>query len=92
MSDPPLTWPYRALQQPPLCDREFRHHARTQRPRPVLLPRALLGAELRHAREKSGLSQEELGARLFVTLSFIGQLESGTRRMQPETPACWTTS
>ncbi|MFG3131317.1 Scr1 family TA system antitoxin-like transcriptional regulator [Streptomyces tendae] len=51
---------------------------------PSSSPRALLGAELRHAREKSGLSQEDLGARLYVSGSFIGQLESGTRRMQPE--------
>ncbi|MEU4493167.1 helix-turn-helix transcriptional regulator [Streptomyces sp. NBC_00210] len=51
---------------------------------PSSSPRALLGAELRHAREKVGLTQEELGAPLFVSGSFIGQLEAGTRRMQPE--------
>ncbi|WP_369390109.1 helix-turn-helix domain-containing protein [Streptomyces sp. CG1] len=51
---------------------------------PSSSPRALLGAELRHARERTGWSQEELGRRLFVSGSFIGQLESGTRRMRPE--------
>jgi transcriptional regulator with XRE-family HTH domain len=51
---------------------------------PSSSPRALLGAELRHAREKAGLSQEYVGQRLFVSGTFIGQLESGTRRMMPE--------
>ncbi|MFH0519263.1 Scr1 family TA system antitoxin-like transcriptional regulator [Streptomyces sp. M41] len=51
---------------------------------PSSSPRALLGAELRHAREKAGLSQEQLGQRLFASGSFVGQLEAGTRRIQPE--------
>ncbi|MYV39772.1 helix-turn-helix domain-containing protein [Streptomyces sp. SID1328] len=51
---------------------------------PSSSPRAMIGAELRHARERKGLSQEQLGHVLFVSGSFIGQLEAGTRRMQPE--------
>ncbi|MFD3519339.1 helix-turn-helix domain-containing protein [Streptomyces sp. NPDC058653] len=51
---------------------------------PSSSPRALLGAELRHARERAGMTQEALGAPLFVSGAFIGQLEAGTRRMQLE--------
>ncbi|GGU67517.1 transcriptional regulator [Streptomyces albospinus] len=48
---------------------------------PSSSPRAMPGAELRHQREKAELTQEELGNRLFVSGSFIGQLEAGTRHM-----------
>ncbi|MYZ38603.1 MULTISPECIES: helix-turn-helix transcriptional regulator [unclassified Streptomyces] len=51
---------------------------------PSSSPRAMLGAELRYHREKKGMSQGELGQPLFVSGAFIGMLEMGVRRMQPE--------
>ncbi|WP_097249923.1 helix-turn-helix domain-containing protein [Streptomyces sp. 1222.2] len=72
-----------AVQQERLREREL------PMPKPKTLnpsesTRAMYGAELRHRRERAGLSQEELGAAMFVSGSFVGQLEAGVRRMQLE--------
>ncbi|WP_347355168.1 helix-turn-helix domain-containing protein [Streptomyces beigongshangae] len=59
-------------------------HARTKGPDPSPSPRTPPGAELRHAREQAGFSQDEPGNAPFAGGSSIGQLEAGTRRVQPD--------
>ncbi|WP_416971384.1 helix-turn-helix domain-containing protein [Streptomyces sp. 4F14] len=47
-------------------------------------PRVLLGRELKHAREEKGYSQAGLGKALFISGSYVGQMEVGIRRIRPE--------
>ncbi|WP_329565113.1 helix-turn-helix domain-containing protein [Kitasatospora sp. NBC_01266] len=42
------------------------------------------GSELKIAREEKGLSQQQLGALIFVSGSYVGQFESATRKPQPD--------
>jgi transcriptional regulator with XRE-family HTH domain len=54
---------------------------------PAASPRALYGAELRHYRRRAGLSQVQLAELLYVTPSFVANLEAGRRRVPPELAA-----
>ncbi|MFI5754805.1 Scr1 family TA system antitoxin-like transcriptional regulator [Streptomyces sp. NPDC051569] len=49
---------------------------------PYADPRAFYGAELRRLREGAGLTQDQLGDRVFCTGSYIGQFESAKRPPQ----------
>ncbi|SDO49749.1 helix-turn-helix domain-containing protein [Actinacidiphila guanduensis] len=47
-------------------------------------PRLLYGAELRYYREAKGLSQAQLADLLYVTPSFVANLETGRRLLHPD--------
>lgn len=51
---------------------------------PYTSPRSFYGAELRRLREQAGLSQEQLGERVFCSGAYIGFFEAAARRPQAE--------
>jgi transcriptional regulator with XRE-family HTH domain len=51
---------------------------------PALSPRAMCAAELRHQRERAGLTQTALGELLFIERTLIAKMESGERRIKPQ--------
>jgi transcriptional regulator with XRE-family HTH domain len=54
-------------------------------------PRRVFGAMLRYYRTRAGLSQEELGTRIYLSDDMIGKVESGRRTLREEhTAACDT--
>ncbi|GGO57101.1 transcriptional regulator [Streptomyces daqingensis] len=51
---------------------------------PYTSARAFYGAELRRLREQAGLSQDQLGERVFCSGTYVGQFESAVRRPQTD--------
>ena len=44
-----------------------------------------MGGRIRSARQEAGLSQSELAERCSISVSFLGHIERGTRKMSLET-------
>ncbi|WP_282206107.1 helix-turn-helix domain-containing protein [Kitasatospora fiedleri] len=51
---------------------------------PTRSPATFYGAELRRLREKAGLSQQELADLVFISPTYVSQLEKATRRPQED--------
>ncbi|MZE77513.1 helix-turn-helix domain-containing protein [Streptomyces xinghaiensis] len=51
---------------------------------PYSSPKTFFGAELRRLREAAGLTQHQLGERVFCSRDYISRFESASRRPQPE--------